>query len=314
MKTPTVTICNLVYNHEKWLRRCFDGFVMQRTSFPFEVLSHDDASTDGSADIVREYEARYPDIFRPIYQTENQYSKGRGIFIPILLPKVRGEYIALCEGDDYWTDPDKLQMQVDFLESHPDYAMVYTQTRSYHESQHRYGRVRGGAATTDLRTLIDRNCIYTQTVVMRREAVERYVAEVAPQERGWRMGDYPMWLYFAATSKIGFIERPTAVYRLLAESASHSRNFDKMIGFVESTTEVSRFMVQHYAPELEEEVEKVALRERFIISYKHGRYTEARELYEEIKRRGYTYSPHDSRALRRRYFKTRLQLLVRGVW
>ena len=74
MKTPTVTICNLVYNHEKWLRRCFDGFVMQRTSFPFEVLSHDDASMDGSADIIREYEARYPDIFRPIYQTENQYS------------------------------------------------------------------------------------------------------------------------------------------------------------------------------------------------------------------------------------------------
>ena len=128
------------------------------------------------------------------------------------------------------------------------------------------------------------------------------------------MGDYPMWLYFAATSKIGFIERPTAVYRLLAESASHSRSFDKMIGFVESTAEVSRFMVQCYAPELEAEVEKVALRERFIISYKHGRYTEARELYEEIVRRGYSYSSHDSRALRRRYFKTRLQLLVRGVW
>ena len=109
MSNPMVSICNLVYNHEKWLRRCLDGFVMQKTSFKFEVLSHDDASTDSSATIIREYEERYPDIFCPIYQTENQYSKGQGIFIPILLPKARGKYIALCEGDDYWCDPLKLQ-------------------------------------------------------------------------------------------------------------------------------------------------------------------------------------------------------------
>ena len=313
MTIPTLTICSLVYNHEPWLKRCLEGFVMQRTSFPFEVLIHDDASTDHSADIIREYEARYPDLFRPIYQSENQYSKGRGIFIPILLPKVQSKYIALCEGDDYWTDPEKLQMQVDFLESHPDHAMVYTQTRSYHESQHRYGRVRGGAETTDLATLLNRNCIYTQTVVMRRDAVERYVADVAPQEQGWRMGDYPMWLYFAATSKIGFIERPTAVYRLLDESASHSRQYEKMISFVESSNKVCRYMVERYAPELEAEVEKVRLRDEFVISYNFKRFAEARDLYHQIQQRGYTYSPHDTRTLRRRYLKARLQLFFRGL-
>ena len=314
MSNPMVSICNLVYNHEKWLRRCLDGFVMQKTSCKFEVLSHDDASTDSSATIIREYEERYPDIFHPIYQTENQYSKGRGIFVPILLPKARGKYIALCEGDDYWTDPEKLQMQVDFLEAHPDHAMVYTQTRSYHESQHRYGRVRGGAVNTDFRTLLDRNCIYTQTVVMHRDAVERYVEEIRPHEKGWKMGDYPMWLYFAATSKIGFIERPTAVYRLLNESASHSRDYGKMIRFVNSSNEICHYMAERFAPELLEEVEKVKLREEFFISYIMHHYAEAVVFYREIERRGYTYPPHDAKALRRRYLKARLRLFFQGVW
>ena len=73
---PLVSICSLVYNHEPYLRQCLDGFVMQQTNFKFEVVIHDDASTDGSADIIREYAAKYPDIFRPIFQTENHTLKG----------------------------------------------------------------------------------------------------------------------------------------------------------------------------------------------------------------------------------------------
>ena len=92
---------------------------MQRTSFAFEVLVHDDASTDGTADIIREYEAKYPDIIKPIYQTENQYSKGP-ISSRFQYPRARGRYIAYCEGDDYWTDPDKLQKQYDAMEAHPE--------------------------------------------------------------------------------------------------------------------------------------------------------------------------------------------------
>ena len=118
-----VSICTLVYNHEPYLRECFEGFVMQKTNFAFEVLVHDDASTDNSAAIIREYTARYPDIFKPIYQTENQYSKGKKIIATFQFPRAKGKYIAMCEGDDYWTDPLKLQKQVDFLESHPDYVM-----------------------------------------------------------------------------------------------------------------------------------------------------------------------------------------------
>ena len=110
-------ICN-AYNHEPYIRDALESFVMQRTSFAFEVLVHDDASTDKTADIIREYEAKYPDIIKPIYQTENQYTKG-GV-ARFQKPRVKGKYVAFCEGDDYWTDPYKLQKQYDAMEAHPE--------------------------------------------------------------------------------------------------------------------------------------------------------------------------------------------------
>ena len=126
MTTPLVSICCITYNHAPYIRQCLDGFVMQKTNFTFEVLVHDDASTDDTADIIREYEARYPGIIKPIYQTENQYSQGVNVNRTYNYPRAHGKYIALCEGDDYWTDPLKLQKQVDFLEANENVMMVYT--------------------------------------------------------------------------------------------------------------------------------------------------------------------------------------------
>ncbi|MBE6584719.1 MAG: glycosyltransferase [Ruminococcaceae bacterium] len=111
-------ICN-TYNHELYIREALNGFVMQKTNFAFEVLVHDDASTDNTAAIIREFEEKYPDIIKPIYQTENQYSKKVGITVTYQLPRAMGKYIAMCEGDDYWTDETKLQKQFDALEAHP---------------------------------------------------------------------------------------------------------------------------------------------------------------------------------------------------
>lgn len=138
MQEPVVSICCLVYNHEPFLRECFEGFVMQKTTFPIEILVHDDASTDHSADIIREYTAKYPDLFKPIYQTENQYSKGVKVSATFQFPRAKGKYIALCEGDDYWTDPYKLQKQVDFLESHPEYVMCSHNHKIFYQEEHKY--------------------------------------------------------------------------------------------------------------------------------------------------------------------------------
>lgn len=120
-----VTIECCVYNHEPYLRQCLDGFIMQKTNFPFEAIVHDDASTDGSAAIIMEYAEKYPDIIKPIIEKENQYSKGNGILRKYLDTLLKGKYIALCEGDDYWTDSSKLQKQFDFMEKNPDYSLCF---------------------------------------------------------------------------------------------------------------------------------------------------------------------------------------------
>lgn len=99
---------------------------MQQCNFPIEIIINDDCSTDGTTEIIREYAEKYPDEIFPIFHEENLYSQGvRGMFQKFVFPKARGKYIALCEGDDYWTDPLKLQKQVDFLETHPDYSMCW---------------------------------------------------------------------------------------------------------------------------------------------------------------------------------------------
>ena len=108
MNNIKVSICCVTYNHENFLRQCLDGFVMQKTNFQFEILVHEDASTDGTEEIVKLYEEKYPNLFRCVYQSENQFLK-QNTLVNILFKMAKGKYIALCEGDDYWTDPYKLQ-------------------------------------------------------------------------------------------------------------------------------------------------------------------------------------------------------------
>ncbi|MBR5076206.1 MAG: glycosyltransferase family 2 protein [Bacteroidales bacterium] len=119
MDEVLVSVVCVTFNQAGTIRDALEGFVAQRAPFRFEVLVHDDASTDGTADIVRDYERRFPERIRGVYQTENQFSKG--VFIPreFLWPLIRGRYVALCEGDDFWTDPHKLEKQVAALETRP---------------------------------------------------------------------------------------------------------------------------------------------------------------------------------------------------
>lgn len=126
-----LSICCLTYNHAPYIRECLNGFLMQQVNFPIEIIVHDDASTDDTQDILQEYQAQYPDLFHLILQSENQYSKGSNTIFEYLFSKVKGKYIAFCEGDDYWTDPHKLQKQVDFLEMHPDYSLCCHATKQF---------------------------------------------------------------------------------------------------------------------------------------------------------------------------------------
>lgn len=135
---PCVVIHSLAYNHGPYIREALEGFVNQRTDFSIVAVVHDDASTDNTAVILREYAERYPDIILPIFESENQYSNPEGWLGEVMKLAMEASgalYIAMCECDDYWTDPLKLQKQVDFLEANPGYSMCFHRAKVIYESQ-----------------------------------------------------------------------------------------------------------------------------------------------------------------------------------
>lgn len=117
-----VSICCLAFNHEKYIRQALDSMISQKTNFKYEIIVLDDASTDGTQQIIRDYHKRFPELVKCVLQTENQYSKGVAIVNEIFYSIAKGKYIAYCEGDDYWTNENKLQEQADFLDEHPNYV------------------------------------------------------------------------------------------------------------------------------------------------------------------------------------------------
>ena len=239
-----VAIYCLVYNHESYLRDCFEGFVMQKTNFRFVAVVHDDCSTDNSVAIIREYAEKYPDIIKPIFEVENQYSKQDGSLDKILqesIYKINTKYVAFCEGDDYWTDPDKLQKQVDFLEANPQYGMVHTQASVYVQEKNSYGNEIKGRDVSSFEQLLCNCTIATLTVLIRRELLVQYYDEINPKQYRWLMGDYPLWLYCATKAKIHFIPEITATYRKLANSASHSSDLRKELRFWESSHNIQLY-------------------------------------------------------------------------
>ena len=127
-----VSVLCVTYNHANFIRQALEGIVSQKTNFRFELIVHDDASTDGTADIVREYAAKYPEVVVPILQTENQYTHGGCIARRFLWPRIRGTYVAFCEGDDYWTDVRKLQLQADWLDAHPSSGLCFHYSKMHH--------------------------------------------------------------------------------------------------------------------------------------------------------------------------------------
>ncbi len=228
MSTPLVAINCLVYNHELYLRDCFEGFVMQQTNFPFVAIVHDDASTDKSADIIREYAEKYPDIFRPIYEIENQYSKGDGSLNRIMnaaIDATGAKYVAMCEGDDYWTDPKKLQKQVDFLETHPDYSMCFhgAIVKDEFNCQEEYDCTHIEERDYEINELFTHWIVPTASIVHRNEVLNYPIVH---QE--WMItGDVRLVAMCASTGKVRGMSDLMSVYRLNQGSMVHSEVYSK---------------------------------------------------------------------------------------
>lgn len=126
MNEILVTIFCTSYNHEKYIARTLSSLINQKVDFKYEILIHDDASTDKTQEIIRSFVDKYPELFHAILQKENQWSKGINFMRDIVMPYAKGKYIAVCEGDDYWLDEYKLQKQVDYMENHPECTLCFT--------------------------------------------------------------------------------------------------------------------------------------------------------------------------------------------
>ena len=213
-REPLVSVLCTAFNHGRFIRSALEGFVSQRTDFPFEVIVHDDASTDDTASIIREFADRYPDVIKPILQTENQYSKERGKVTRIVHAAARGRYIATCEGDDYWVDPEKLRDQVALLEREPGLSGCFTdawnetdgEREAFYPSLLGKAREAGGI---DLEGLLADNIVPSATLLARRERMFP-----APEQMFTApAGDWMLLVHLAKQGRLGFIDRKTAVRR-----------------------------------------------------------------------------------------------------
>lgn len=208
-----VSVRCATYNHAPYIRQCLDGFVMQQTTFRFEVIVHDDASTDGTTEIVREYAEKYPDIIKPMYEETNQYSVNLKDMNRRINERLTGKYIAICEGDDYWTDPLKLQRQMFFLEEHSDYSMCY----------HAVNYIQDGIVIkNDCLSLKECDVtleqvvrgggyfISTNSLFFRRELYSIY-----PKFRQMSdAGDYPLQIHLALNGKVHYFPSIMGCYRV----------------------------------------------------------------------------------------------------
>lgn len=205
---PLVSILCAAYNQKDFIAQTIEGFLMQKADFPFEIIIHDDASTDGTADIIRKYEAENPGKVKGIYQTENQYSKKVPIWCTFIFPLAQGKYYAECEGDDYWTDPNKIQRQADFLESHPDYVLS---TENAHILFTKTNIVKPFSTEPEhditQEDLLVKRRFPTASVLYRSEFIPEFIQE------GKSGFDTSMWAFFASKGKIHFNPVISSVYR-----------------------------------------------------------------------------------------------------
>lgn len=251
-----VSVVCATYNHEKYIRDALEGFVNQKTDFPFEVLINDDASTDGTADIIREYEKKYPEIIKPIYQTENQYSKGIRITNEILIPQAKGKYIAYCEGDDYWCDENKLQMQADYLENHPESSASVHNTYIFDLRDKSKRTMFMGKE----RNLTVNDCIrgwpysyHTSSLIARAELIKNRPEFTLMVKN---VGDHPLAIFLSIMGEIHYFCNPMSVYRYGTEGswtsnmrndlAFKTRKFEDMVLMLKAADSYSNYKYHSY--------------------------------------------------------------------
>jgi glycosyltransferase involved in cell wall biosynthesis len=220
---PLVSICCATFNHREYIEEAIKSFLSQKTNFPFEIIVHDDSSTDGTDLVIREYEKRFPNIINATYQKKNQYSLGKKPFIDLLLPKAKGKYIAICEGDDYWIDNKKLHKQFQMLENNTEISLCIHASKVINEIDQSIELLRPyiNNCYIDIKKIIENggNYFATSSMFMRRiyfENIPQYIYN-AP------LGDYPISIFLASMGNVYYINEEMSIYRKFTNGSWTSR-------------------------------------------------------------------------------------------
>lgn len=313
MDKSIISIVCTVYNHEKYLRKCLDGFIMQKTSFKFEAIVHDDASTDHSAQIIQEYAEKYPDIIKPIYQRENQYSKGIGIMNTHILPKAEGKYLAFCEGDDWWSDVNKLQKQYDYMNQHPECSICVHQAIKNEIKRGTNSRMTNCNVERDFTTdeiILGGGALFaTNSILCKREVCENMPKCFYAKS----FGDFQLVAYGSICGTCHYLAETMSVYNCGTENSwtEHNSSTERIIKIKKEMITVLR-QVDLYYPKRYPAVNKKILQEEYCIACmendkKKMKEKQYRKLYRHDQIEKYLKMPLRKRfpqllEIKRRYF------------
>lgn len=227
-----VSVNCITYNHERYIEEAIESFIMQKTNFVYEILIHDDCSTDNTPSIIKKYEEKYPELIKVIYEKDNQYSKGNKL-IPLNEKIARGKYVAFCEGDDYWTDPYKLQKQVDFMEQHTEYSMCTHSALSVDAS--------GKDLNMIVRPSIDNKEFNIEEIIIKdgslfpSNSMLYRLASVKDRPEFYLnapVEDYPLAIYCALKGKVYNFDEVMSAYRVEAKGSWSEKMMNNIQYFV----------------------------------------------------------------------------------
>lgn len=297
MNKPLVTISCITFNQEKYIGDAIEGFLTQQTNFEYEIYIHDDASTDGTRHIIEKYIEKYPEKIHGILETENQFSKGINPNF-INYHQSSGKYIALCEGDDYWIDPLKLQKQVDYLENHEDCTFCFTNGYiqnaadnndkrifiPYNHSRYDKHYYKKGNRKYDLSNFYQLSFIPTASFMFPRSNLNKLPRSFFNK---CQAGDLKMRLFYTAMGYAYFIDDPTCVYRENVSNSSMSRwasedrnkNMERDAEIIKMIDDVDNFSNLRYSHQLNK------IKDLHIENYL--RYFKVKEFFRDTKARSY---------------------------
>ena len=237
-----VSVFCLAYNEEEYIAHALESILSQKTDFRFEILCHDDASTDSTAQIIKKYANKYPDIIRPIFQKDNQIGNGKGmnVLYNYLYPLAKGKYIAYCDGDDYWTDNNKLQKQVDFLENNPSYTLCLHNYYFLYDDSNRLELAPCGRKDKDLSTenmIIWGNhipqigaALFYKDLAANRPELYQKIGGTNGSKRF--ISDMPLYIYLSKVGKVKYFSTPMSVWRRRKKGSwSSDRNIERNVSF-----------------------------------------------------------------------------------